>query len=167
MKKIKFNYPKFKKYLLGYLITFATIFTSMIVCYSLISMLVFNQFHILFFHLGVILIVSLILSFMIELFVQINKISLGSQTTIIYTTIVVGLIALVLYVLSFYINLNDVSMLMLFCITVPSSFIGLGVVMLIIFLIKRREEKTLNDELLRFKGNNKNEQSKACRNYCG
>ena len=85
-KHKKFDKVKFRKRLSNYLVTFVSIFTTMVVSYVSVSLFVFDQFNIYFYYLVLIAVVALIESLLIELFVRINKISVFGQMAVIYAT---------------------------------------------------------------------------------
>ena len=152
MKNFKLNSTKLKKYLLDYLVIFVTIFTALVVSYVTISLFVFEQSNIFYYYLILITLIASIESLLIELFVRINKISLSFQLSVIYIVI-----ALTCFAFSCVIDKDLVTKPLFWVISLPSSFIGLGALLLTAFLIKRKEEKSLNAELNRFKGSIKNE----------
>ena len=47
--------------------------------------------------------------------------------------------------------------LLFYVVAIPGSLIGLGALLLISYLLNRKEENALNAELLRFKGGKNNE----------
>lgn len=145
-KKQKFNKIKFKKRLSNYLVTFVSIFTIMVCCYVAVSLFVFNQFNIHFYYLVLIAIIASIESLLIELFIRINNISIYGQSSVIYS-----LCALSCFILVLFINNRLFTSPLFWLISLPGSFIGLIVLTLIIFFIKRNEENTLNENLNRYK----------------
>lgn len=151
-KQKKMNSKKLKKHLSNYLVTFVTIFTALVVSYVTVSLFVFEQSNIYYYYLILIALLAGIESLLIELFVQINKINITTQILVIY--LVICLTCLVFVVL---IDKDIIKNALFWAVGVSGSFIGLGVIMLVSNLLKHKKEKALNAELLRFKGNKKNE----------
>ncbi len=151
-KHKKFDKVKFRKRLSNYLVTFVSIFTTMVVSYVSVSLFVFDQFNIYFYYLVLIAIVALIESLLIELFVRINKISVFGQMAVIYATCAISS-----FLMSFTIDSNIITNVKFWIFALPGSFVGFIVLCLIVYLNKRSEEKALNENLNRFKGNSKNE----------
>ena len=151
-KTPKFNKIQFKKQLSNYLVTFVSIFTVMVCCYVAISLFVFDQFNIHFYYLVLIAVFAILEALVIQLFVRINNISVYAQCAVIYSICAVGCFAS-----SFMINSSLFTNTLFWVISLPGSFIGLGVLMLILFIIKHNEEDALNQSLNRFKEEKHNE----------
>lgn len=154
MKKEKVKL--FKKHLSNYLVTLVSIFTAMVCAYVSTSLFVFDQFNIHFYYLLVILLVACVLSLLIELFVIINKINIIVQSSVIY-----AMVAISSFFLTFLNNSSLLSNKMFWLCALPSCFIGLiGMIALLMYL-KRKEEKSLNDSLNKFKNSKINKSLKA------
>lgn len=151
-KQKKMNSKKLKKHLSNYLVTFVTIFTALVVSYVTVSLFVFEQSNIYYYYLILIALLAGIESLLIELFVRINKINITSQVFVVYMIICLTCVVFVVLI-----DKDIIKNALFWAVGVSGSFIGLGAIMLVSFLLKHKEEKVLNAELLRFKGNKKNE----------
>ncbi len=151
-KSKKISSKKLKKHLSNYLVTFVTIFTALVVSYVTVSLFVFEQSNIHYYYLILITLIAAIESLLIELFVRINKISLTIQLMVVY--LIICLTCLVFVVL---IDKDLLNNLLFYVVAIPGSLIGLGALLLISYLLNRKEENALNAELLRFKGGKNNE----------
>lgn len=151
-KKLKHNKLKFKKRLSNYLVTFVSIFTVMVCCYVAVSLFVFDQFNIHFYYLVLIAIIASVVAILIELFIRINNISIYAQCAVIYSAC-----ALSCFALALIINNSLLTNTLFWLVSLPASFIGLAVLMLILFIIKHNEENALNESLHRFKEDKHNE----------
>ncbi len=89
---------------------------------------------------------DIIESLLIELFIRINNISIYGQSSVIYS-----LCALSCFILVLFINNRLFTSPLFWLISLPACFIGLIILTLIIFFIKRNEENTLNENLNRYK----------------
>lgn len=151
-KNLKHNKLKFKKRLSNYLVTFVSIFTVMVCCYVAVSLFVFDQFNIHFYYLVLIGLIALVEAILIELFIRINNISIYGQCSVIYS-----LSALSCFALTFMINSTLFTNPTFWLISLPASFIGLVFLLVILFVIKHKEEDALNESLHRFKEDKHNE----------
>lgn len=148
----KINNPKIRKDIINVLISLVTIFSVMVTCYVGVSLFVYEQFNIHFYYLILIGIVSLIASILITMFVKINKISLIGQVSVVYSVIAICCLGLVLLM-----NSKVAERPMFWSATLISSFIGLGVLIVVLVIFKHHEEQKLNDVLNKYKGKNTDE----------
>lgn len=152
MKNNKVNNFKIKKDIINFLVSLVTIFSVMVTCYVAVSWFVYNQFNIHFYYLILIALISCISSILISLFVKINKISFIGQVSVVYSIVCLSCLGVVLLL-----NSNIINKPMFWYITFIASFVGLGVLIIVLVILKHREEQKLNDVLNNYKGNNKDE----------
>lgn len=157
MNKKKLTKLQFKNMLSNYLVYFVSIFTILVGCYVSISLFVFEQFNIHFYYLLVIALVAAVESIGIQLFIRINKISELAQSVVLYAFNAITCLLLVSLI-----DKNILGYPKFWIFSFPGSFIGLFFLMLGVYIIKRREEKKLNDSLDTFK-NTKNKKNKITR----
>lgn len=141
-----------RKDIINILISLVTIFSVMVTCYVSVSLFVYDQFNIHFYYLILIGIISLIASLLISLFVKINKISLIGQVSVVYSSIALCCLGLVVFM-----NSKLVELPMFWYVTFISSFFGLAVLVVVLIIFKRHEERKLNAVLNKYKGRNSDE----------
>lgn len=143
MRKDNFNV---KKFFTNCLITFASIFTCLILVFSVVSEFIYSNYLYLK-DLIVISVVSIVSSLILMLFFRIKKITIVTQVLIVYS-----FFAIIIVGLGYYMFIYDfVYNIKLLLSTILVLILG-AVLLGIFFFVKiKRSNKSLNDHLQSFK----------------
>lgn len=136
----------FKKFFTNLLITFATIFTSLILIFSIISEFVYNNMNFLS-NFILVSIVSFISSCILMFLFRLQRISVVLQVFIVYI-----FISLIVIILGYYLFIYDFiyNSRLLFA-TFFILLIGAFLLSLIFFVKNKKNNKSLNANLKQFK----------------
>lgn len=142
MKKVK----KINKFLINFIIMFASVFTTLIVIFSVISLFIYDNFN-FSFDLLLMFVTSVISSIVLMALFKIKKISVVLQAILVYTflSITIVLLGYFLFIYDFVYNFKFL------IATLIMLFIGGLILGLTYFVSTKKEDTSLNDHLRHFK----------------
>ena len=151
----KRSFKKLKKFCLQFLIIFAIVFASTIILLSTISQFVYEDMRFVR-ELIISLIGSLVTSMVLYFILKINVIPVLVQVLVVYLILAINILTVgyFTYIYDFYYNSK------LVIATLITLAIGLGIIILLIYFLQRRSNKSLNDNLKHLKERDRDEETR-------